>query len=186
MCGGSSSGQPAMKPIISPNTRIRHADHFEIGNYSIVDDFCYFSTRVRIGLCSHVASGCSVAGGVKHLFALGDFCSVSSGVKIWCTSDDYVNDLVTIVPPGIESVKTHLIEGDVTLDHLTAVGANSVIMPGNHVPEGTVIGALSFVPERFGFEPWSVYAGIPVRLISRRNREAVMAQAAKLRSALGA
>ena len=56
-----------MKPIISPATRIRHPDHFQIGEYSIVDDFCYISTRVRIGVCSHVASGCSIAGGAAHL-----------------------------------------------------------------------------------------------------------------------
>ena len=174
-----------MKPLVSPNTRIRHADAFEIGEYSIVDDFCYFSTRVRIGLCSHIASGCSVAGGRAHLFALGDFSSVSSGVKIWCVSDDFANDLVTIIPPGVASPKLHLIEGDVTLGHYTAVGANSVIMPANDIPEGTVIGALSFVPERFAFEPWSVYAGVPIRRISSRNKEAVMAQATTLRTALG-
>ena len=40
--------------------------------------------------------------------------------------------------------------------------ANAVVMPRNHVPEGTVIGALTYVPPDFPFEPWSAYAGIPV------------------------
>ena len=62
-CGARSRCNREMKPIISPHVRIRHPEHFEIGEHSIVDDFCYFSTRVRIGLCSHIASGCSVAGG---------------------------------------------------------------------------------------------------------------------------
>ena len=170
-----------MKPIVSPNTRIRHPQHFEIGDYSIVDDFCYISARVRIGLCSHVASGCSIAGGPSHQFTLGDFSSLSSGVKIWCTSDDFANDIVCIVPAGAEDVKTHLIEGDVTFGDYTAVGANAVVMPANHIPEGTVIGALSFVPPRFRFEPWAVYAGTPARRVGDRNREAVLAQAARLR-----
>jgi acetyltransferase-like isoleucine patch superfamily enzyme len=173
-----------MKPIVSPNARIRHLEQFEIGDYSIVDDFSYFSTRVRIGLCSHIASGCSVAGGAAHLFTLGDFCSLSSGVKIWCASDDFVNDLVTIIPPGAGTIKQHVITGDVSFADCTAVGANSVVMPGNRVPEGTVIGALSFVPARFAFEPWSVYAGSPIRLIGPRNRAAVTAQAALLRQQL--
>ena len=116
-----------MKPIISPNIRIRHPEHFEVGAYSIVDDYSYFSARVRIGFCSHVASGCSVAGGEAHLFTLGDFCSLSSGVKIWCTSDDFANDIVCIMPAGID-VKSNVIEGDVTLGHYTAVGANAVVM----------------------------------------------------------
>jgi acetyltransferase-like isoleucine patch superfamily enzyme len=175
-----------MKPIISPHVRIRLPEHFEVGEYSIVDDFCYFSTRVRIGVCSHIASGCSVAGGPDHEFTLGDLCSLSSGVRILCTSDDFVNDVVTIVPEGAGPIKQHLIEGDVTLANYTAVGANTVVMPGNHVPEGTVIGALSFVPAGFAFEPWSVYAGVPVRRLRDRNRETVNAQAEFLRSRLAA
>ena len=169
-----------MKPIISPNSRIRHPDEFLIGDDSIVDDFCYFSTKVRIGRCTHIASGCAIAGGGAMRCEIGDFSSLSSGVKIWCASDDFVEDLVTLIPPDLEDVKTHLIRGDVTLGHYTAVGANAVIMPGNHVPEGTVIGALSFVPPAFELLPWSVYAGIPVRLFRSRNRENVMRQARRL------
>src|ERR1700719_3681781 len=98
-------------------------------------------------------------------FQIGQYCSLSSGVKIWCTSDDFVNDIVAILPVGVGSIKEHLIEGDVTLASCTAVGSISVVMPANSVPEGTVIGALSFVPAGFQFEPWSVYAGTPIRLI---------------------
>jgi acetyltransferase-like isoleucine patch superfamily enzyme len=169
-----------MKAIISPSIRIRHPQHFVVGEASIVDDFCYFSTKVRVGRCSHIASGCSIAGGIGRQFELGDYSSLSSGVKIWCTSDDFVNDLVTIIPPGLGQIKDHLISGDVILSNYTAVGSNTVIMPNNLIPEGTVIGALSFVPAGFHFSPWSVYAGIPVRLIGRRNKESVLAQAVKL------
>src|ERR1700685_2202746 len=105
-----------MKPIISPNSRIRHQEHFVIGEDSIVDDFCYFSTKGRIGQCTHIASGCSVAGGMDMQFQIGDFCSLSSGVKVWCTSDDFVTDLVTIIPPGVEQVKTHIMRGDILFD----------------------------------------------------------------------
>lgn len=169
-----------MKPIISPNSRIRHPEHLVIGEDSIVDDYCYLSTKVRIGRCTHIASGCSIAGGAAMQFQIGDFCSLSSGVKIWCTSDDFVNDLVTIIPAGMEQVKTHLIHGDVIMDDYTAVGSNSVIMPKNHIPEGTTIGALSFVPASFEFQPWSVYTGIPIRFLRPRNREGVMEQVRKL------
>jgi acetyltransferase-like isoleucine patch superfamily enzyme len=173
-----------MKPIISPNSRIRHQEHFVIGEDSIVDDFCYFSTKVRIGQCTHIASGCSVAGGMDMQFQIGDFCSLSSGVKVWCTSDDFVNDLVTIIPPGVEQVKTHLMRGDIILDDYTAVGSNSVIMPNNRLPEGTAIGALSFVPVAFEFRPWSVYTGIPIRYLRPRNQKSVMEQVHRLRALL--
>ena len=169
-----------MKAIVSPNSRIRHPEHFVIGEDSIVDDYCYFSTKVRIGRCTHIASGCTIAGGPDMQFQIGRFCSLSSGVKVWCTSDDFVNDVVTIVPPDIEPVKTHLIRGDVVFEDYTAVGSNSVVMPKNRVPEGTVIGALSFVPVAFEFRPWSVYAGVPVRFLGPRNRESVMQQVGRL------
>ena len=173
---------PGMKAIISPQSRIRHPEHFTIGDDSIIDDYCYFSTKVQIGRATHIASGCSIAGGSAHTFKIGDFSSLSSGVKIWCTSDDFVNDLVTIIPRDCEQVKTHVISGDVTLANYTAVGANSVVMPNNEIPEGTVIGALSFAPAGFRFEPWSVYAGIPIRLVRPRNRQSVIGQLKQLES----
>jgi len=169
-----------MKPIISPNIRVRCPESFEIGKYSIIDDFCYFSTKVKVGKCSHIASGCTVAGGKERQFVLGDYSSLSSGVKIWCSSDDYTNDVITIIPPGVVEIKNHLITGDVILGNFTAVGANSVIMPCNHIPEGTVIGALSFAPPNYQFKPWSVYAGIPIRYIKPRNRENVLGQVAEI------
>jgi acetyltransferase-like isoleucine patch superfamily enzyme len=175
-----------MKPIISPNSRIRNPEEFVIGDDSIVDDYCYFSTKVRIGRCTHIASGCSIAGGVSMQFEIGHFCSLSSGVKVWCTSDDFVNDLVTLIPPDVDDVKANLIRGDVIFGNYTAAGANSVVMPGNRVPEGTVIGALSFVPAGFEFRPWSVYAGTPVRFIRLRDREGVMDQVRRLEALLDA
>lgn len=170
--------------IISKNIRVRHPELFEVGDYSIVDDFCYFSARVKIGKGSHIASGCSIAGGRGHLCTIGDFSSLSSGVKIWCASDDFVHDIVTIIPPGMENPKTHIISGDVTLGNYTAVGSNSVIMPKNAVPEGTVIGALSYVPPEFEFEVWTVYAGSPIRKIKARNKRNVLVQVEKLRGYL--
>jgi len=169
-----------VKPIISPQTRLRHPTLVEVGAYSIIDDFCYISTRVRIGRFCHVASGCSIAGGKDRLFVFEDFGSLSSGVKVWCVSDDFVNDLVTIIPPEAGEIKDHLIAGDVHIGPCAAVGSNTVIMPDNRLPEGTAVGALSFVPVRYPFEPWTVYAGVPIRPIKKRNRAAVLAQRDKL------
>ena len=173
-----------MGPIISPNIRIRYPEFFQVGENSIIDDYCYFAARIRIGISSHVASGCSVAGGMHFTFEMGDFSSLSSGVKIWCASNDFTNDLVIINPPGFDLKTASPVEGDVSLGHYTGIGANSVIMPQNKIPEGTVIGALSFVPPAYAFEPWSVYAGIPVRLIGKRSRKRILQQVEELRKHL--
>jgi acetyltransferase-like isoleucine patch superfamily enzyme len=172
-----------MKPIISPNVRIRYPDRFDVGNFSIVDDYCYFSTRVKIGFCSHIGNNCSIGGGPERLFSLGDFSSLSAGVKVWCTSNDFANDLVAILPSGVE-VGDKPITGDVVFGNYTGAGANSVIMPDNIVPEGTTIGALSYVPTRFPFEPWTVYAGAPIRRVGPRNRDRVLAQVELIRQRL--
>lgn len=169
-----------MKPIISAQIRVRHPEFFEIGEDSIVDDFSYFSAKVKVGRGSHIASGCTVGGGNAFQFEMGDYCSVSSGVKIWCVSDDFVNDIVTIIPSGAGKIKSNVKGGNVVMGNYTAIGSNTVVMPNNHIPEGTVIGAMSFVPENFDFKPWSVYAGIPLRYVGPRNKEQVLTQAAKL------
>lgn len=164
------------KPIVSSSIRLRHPELLTIGEGSIIDDFCYISTRVIVGRFSHIASGCSIAGGADRLFELGDFSSLSSGVKIWCTSDDFARDIVTIIPPDFGDIKSSLLTGDVIFGRMTAAGSNAVVMPDNHIPEGTVIGALSFVPPRFKFEGWSVYAGVPIRKVGERDRESVLRQ----------
>src|SRR5262249_22166891 len=140
--------------------RVRYPEHFSIGEGSVIDDFSYFSTKVCVGRYSHIASGCTIAGGAKYQFTFGDYGSVSAGVRIWCSSNDYVNDLVVLAPPGVELPDVHEIAGDVCFENYTGVGANAVIMPGVHVPEGAVVGAMSFVPPRATLEPWTVYAGI--------------------------
>jgi len=171
-----------MRPLLSPRCRIRHPRQFHLGRGSIVDDFCYFSTRVEVGVCSHIAAGCTVAGGRRFLFRLGDFSSLSSGVKVWCASNNFSEDLVMIIPPGLELEGLESVEGDVCFDNYTGAGANAVIMPDNHIPEGTVIGALSFVPPRARLKPWTVYAGVPVRPVKPRNRRRVQRQAEQVRA----
>lgn len=169
-----------MKTIISKHIRIRYPKYFSVGINSVIDDFSYFSTKIKIGENCHIASGVSIAGGEKHQFMLGDYSSVSSGVKIWCESNDYVNDLVILSPK--QEIDDRPLEGDVSIGKMCGVGANTVIMPGNNIPEGTVIGALSFVPSNFVFKPWSVYAGIPIKFIKKRNKKRILKQVEKIKS----
>jgi acetyltransferase-like isoleucine patch superfamily enzyme len=161
--------------VISENIRVRVPDDFTVGEGSIIDDFCYFSTRVSIGRFCHIANGVSVAGGRSRRFTLGSFSSISSGVRIWCTSDDFGRDMAALLPPSIE-VSKNTISGDVNLGELTIVGSNSVVMPANEIPDGVAIGALSLVPPRFEFKEWCLYAGIPIRLIRKRERDEILRQ----------
>ena len=167
--------------IISENIRLRHPKHFDIGEKSVIDDYSYFSTKIKVGKYCHIASGCSIAGGDEFNCRIGDYVSISSGVKIWCESNDYINDLV-ILNPENKNINDNPIKGDVEIGNMCGIGANSVIMPNNKIPEGTVIGALSFVPSNFKFKEWCVYAGVPIKFIKKRNKKNVLKQLALLES----
>lgn len=162
--------------IISKNIRLRYPDKFTIEEGSIIDDFCYFSVELSIGKHSHIAPGCSIIGGLANKCVLGDFSSFAAGTRIICRTEDYVNDLIGLIPAEFESVHKNYISGDVIFENCTGVGSNSVVMPNNYIPEGVSLGALSFVPTAFPFEPWYVYAGSPIRKIKKRNKDSVMEQ----------
>jgi len=168
-----------IRNIVSSNTRIRHPEFFVVGDHSVVDDFCYFSTKVKIGMMSHVAASCVIAGGKDRQFTMGDFGSIASGVKIYCGSNDFVNDLVILAPDY--DIGMEMCSGDVTIGDYCGVGTNSVIMPGTVIPEGTVIGGLSWVPAFSKLDPWSVYAGVPIKKIKDRNKDRILRQATKIR-----
>ncbi len=171
-------------PIVSSQIRLRKPDLLVMGEGSVVDDFCYISAQLRIGRFVHIASGCSIAGGEHRTCSIGDFTSLSSGVKIWCTSNDFVNDLVALLPPELQEIGDNKITGDVVIERYCGIGANSVVMPQTLIPEGCTIGALSFVPATATLEPWTVYAGTPVRAVASRNRGSVLAQVRRIEAGL--
>ncbi len=141
-----------------------------IGNYCRIADYCRISCEANIGDYVEIAPYTSIAGGGgKYKFTMKGFSSLSAGVKIWLSSNDYVNELVTHAVPTVREIM-----GDVTMEKYTGIGANSVIMPNNHIPEGVTIGALSFVPENYPFEEWTVYAGCPIKPIKKRNKDKVL------------
>ena len=156
--------------IIKDKAKVKVGDNVRIA------DFCRISSTVEIGSNCEIAPGTYIAGGGdKYKFVMGDYSSLASGVRIWLSSNDYVNELVAHNVPYVKEI-----EGDVILEKYTGIGCNSVVMPGNHIPEGVVIGALSFVPSGFSFEPWTVYAGRPVKKIKPRNKANILKTLQKL------
>ena len=149
---------------------IKRPDLITVGDEVRISDFCRISSACEIGSYCEIAPGTYIAGGgYKYKFTLGDYSSLASGVRVWLDTNDYVNDPVVRACPSVK-----MIQGPVAFGKYTGVGTNAVIMPNNHIPEGVVIGALSFVPSNFKFEPWTVYAGIPIRVIKKRNKENVL------------
>lgn len=155
---------------------IKKPDLVEVGDNVRISDFCRISSACDIGSDCEIATGTYISGGDgQYTFKMGSYSSLAAGVRVWLSSNDYVNELVTHSVPEVKEIR-----GDVTLGQYTGVGTNSVIMPDNHIPEGVTIGALSFVPSNYKFEPWTVYAGRPIRPIKKRNKENVLRVLKKL------
>lgn len=169
--------------ILSPTARIRNPEYFIHGKHCVVDDFCYISTRIKLGDYFHIAANCSIAGGTNNTFRTGSFGSLASGVKVYCSSDDFTNDIATILPKEYGNIKNNVINGDVILGDYVTIGANSVILPGVSIPEGTTIGALSLITKNTVLEPWSVYAGIgnQVKKVGIRNKDNIIQQFIKIK-----
>lgn len=149
---------------------IKKPDLVSVGDNVRIADFCRISAACEIGSDCEIAPGTYISGGDgKYKFTMGDYSSLASGVRIWLSSNDYVNELITHSVPDVKEI-----QGNVTMGKYTGIGTNSVVMPNNHIPEGVSIGALSFVPSNYKFEPWTVYAGRPIRPIKKRNKENVL------------
>lgn len=155
---------------------IKKPDLLTVGNNVRIADFCRISSACEIGDDCEIAPGTYIAGGDgRYKFTMGSYSSLSAGVRIWLSSNDYVNELVTHSLPLVKEI-----QGNVTLGKFTGVGSNTVIMPDNNIPEGVTIGALSFVPPRYHFEPWTVYAGCPIKPVKKRNKENILKTLEKL------
>ena len=171
-------------------TKMKHGKNFTLGEYVIIkkpelmeigdnvriSDFCRISSACKIGDNCEIAPGTYIAGGDgKYTFEMDSFSSLAAGVKVWLSSNDYVNELITHSVPEVKEI-----QGNVKLGKFTGVGTNSVIMPNNNIPEGVAIGALSFVPSNYKFEPWTVYAGRPIKPIKKRNKANILKTLSKI------
>ena len=61
-----------MKKIVSQNIRVRNRKFFTIGKGSIIDDFSYFSPKIKVGNFTHIAANCHIGGGVDYEFEIGN------------------------------------------------------------------------------------------------------------------
>lgn len=102
-----------------------------------------------------------------HGISIGNYCTLSHGVRLFTASADYSGESFhNVFPDGrYQNPKVGSIE---IRDHVI-VGANSVVMPGVTIGEGAAVGALSFV--RNSLEDWSIYAGNPIKRLGSRSTE---------------
>lgn len=156
--------------IIGKTVRIRYPELVEIGDDVIIDDFCYISTALSIHGRVHIAAGCKLIGGRGARVELGEFSTLAPNVVLAAGSDDYVGGIAS---PLVDTrFKGDVQVGTINLGRHCIVGANSTVLPAVRFGDGAAVGAQSLV--KASLEPWSLYAGIPARLMKRRDRERIL------------
>ena len=168
--------------IVSKNLRIR-SNNFHIGKYSVIDDFSYISNNsFSLGSFSHIGPNCCFAGG-RYDLEIGNHVTIASHVSIYCESNNFSKDLVTLYSNYLNDDK---IIGKVQIGNYCGVGSHSIILPNNKIPDGVSIGAFSLVPSRFVFEEYTYYSGIPIKPKKKKEKEKIILQAQKIENELNA
>ncbi|KHD38478.1 LPS biosynthesis protein [Clostridium acetobutylicum] len=159
--------------IIYGKAKITFPENVEIGDNVIIDDFVFINAkkRVKIGNNIHIASFVSITGNEELI--LENFNALATGTKVLTSTDDYTNSYLTnsTVPDEFKNVYS----APVILKKFSIVGANSVVLPGAVLSEGTYVGANSLIKANTITEPYSLYVGSPIRKIKNMDREKILA-----------
>jgi acetyltransferase-like isoleucine patch superfamily enzyme len=137
---------------------------FSLGQDSFIDSF------VKI----------KFVGGIENI-EIGDNCYINSGCVLYSGNGIKIGNNVLIAANCSLSPVNHAFDdksrlmriqgfqtskGGIVIEDDVWIGANAVILDGAFIPTGCVIGAGSLVRDKL--EPYSVYAGNPLRLIRPR------------------
>jgi len=152
--------QIAKNCVIVGLHNITFGDHVRVDAFTtlIASAPMVFGNRIHIGgHCHFVAS---------ERLEFGDFGGTSQGVRIYTASDDYSGRALMgpLVPPEYRKPACRPIR----LGDYAVIGANSILLPGADMGEGSILGAqsLSMKP----LDPWGIYFGSPAKRIKARSR----------------
>jgi acetyltransferase-like isoleucine patch superfamily enzyme len=162
---------------INEITSITRPELVKIGNHVAIDFGFVCTTGLVLGDYIHISPHVSVIGGKKTSLVLEDFCFISTGARMICGSDLFQGDgLIGPVIPEIYQDKQVL--EPINLKRFSGVCANSVVLSGVTMAEGSVLGANSFLKE--STEPWTIYGGSPAKPLKKRKKEKMYQYAKEL------
>jgi len=162
---------------IHANAEIIRSDVCMIGNHVAIDSGFYCTTELIVGDYVHISPHVAVIGGGATALRIGDFCYVSVGTKMICGSELFHGD--GLIGPLIpDEYKDQQLLEPIVLERFSGTLANSVVLPGVTMAQGSVLGANSLL--KHNTEPWTVYVGSPARPIRSRSPHKAYEYAKKL------
>lgn len=163
--------------IISKTAEITRPELCVIGNHVAIDSFFYCTTALTVGDYVHISPHVAVIGGKKTGLRVDDFCFISVGARMVCGSELFQG--AGLIGPLIpDEFKDELNLEPIWLQRFSGACANSVILPGVTLAEGSILGANSLL--KTSTEPWTIYAGNPAKPIKTRPSEIMYDYAKKL------
>jgi acetyltransferase-like isoleucine patch superfamily enzyme len=162
---------------INEISSITRPELVKIGNHVAIDFGFVCTTALSIGDYVHISPHVSVIGGKDTALNIEDFCFISTGARLICASEEF-NGNGLIGPLIPKKYKDDLLLSPIIMKVFSGVCANSVVMPGVTMAEGSVLGANSFLKE--STEPWTIYAGNPAKPIKLRKNKMMYKYAKEL------
>ena len=153
---------------ISRNAMLYHPEKLVLGHDVRIDDFTIVSGNVRLHNFVHLSQFCGLYGDEAGI-EIEDYTAVAAKCSIYAVSDDYIE--ASIPTPMVPMKYKNMIQKSVHIGKYSILGANTVILPGVTINEGTTVGAMSLCNK--DLEAWSVYVGIPARKIKNRDKKIV-------------
>lgn len=164
--------------IIGKTVRIRRPELVEIGSGSIIDDFTYISTGLKMGKYSHIGAGTHIIGGKSGHVEIGDFVNIAPSCQIISGQHNYHGGgLMGPTIPTKYCAKGEL--SPIKMGHHTLLGCGTVVLPGVTIPEGMVTGAYALLKKR-EYSPWTIYVGPNAREIGKRDSTEIKRKAKEM------
>lgn len=154
--------------MVARNCTIVGLANITIGDNVRIDGFTSIiapAGKVRIGSHVHIATASML--GARGGIEIGDFSSLSQGVRIFTAIDDFSGRRMSNsqVPEEVLGVQT----APVTIGAYVPIGSGTIILPGVEIGEGAAVGAMSLVPQ--SLPGWAIYAGNPAKEVGKRAHD---------------
>ncbi len=157
----------AESAIVGKTVRIRKPHLVSIGAGTIIDDFTYISCALDVGCYTHIGANGVIIGGDAKVH-VGNFVNIAPGVRLIASSNDFTGG--GLVGPTIPAeFASASITSEIRIHDHVLLGTNVIVLPGIEIPEGVSVGAGSLITDKVKLEPWTLYAGYPVKPIRLRD-----------------
>lgn len=140
-----------------------------------IDDTRFPIDKVTVGKYSYGPLRVISYGSIDEYLEIGNFCSVATGVTFLLGGEHNLKKITTYPLKRILIDKEHIdtfSKGHIVLEDDVWIGADSLILSGVTLAQGTVVAAGSVVVK--STEPYSIIGGNPAKLIRKRFNDDIV------------